>query len=217
MADIEKNGSIKKGAGQRVDPFEQLRNMQKAFSQRVVKTKELKIALDRSGSMSESAGTMSRMEAASKATIEMVKRYSNRVKLGVLGFDESVELVDHDKIEYLRPRGGTMFQVALSEFTTHGMQCVLLSDGEDNNNKQLTLEEIPRLVASQIVVHTIGVGHSASGMALLQEIAQATGGKFLRVEEDASQIFTAIDALVSKAVAALEAGDSHVIAAGGEQ
>lgn len=208
MSDLVKDGkNVSKEGEKKVvhDPFELLRKRMNAGKASRT-NKSVYLVLDGSGSMS---GT--KWDAVCNVAADVERQYGGKVLFTKLVFDDSVAM--REVLSQYCPGGGTNIKAGLSAVDSPGCHAVLMSDG--GQTAEDARDEIPRLVASNIVVHTVFAGKDYDGANLLREIAAATGGKFMHVGAVGQEIFDAINALVSKAVAALNGAPKNAIEMGG--
>ena len=69
----------------------------------------------------------------------------------------------------------------------------LFSDGDDTISKASFKRAMEKMLASEAQVYTIDVGNPgqpSNGAAMLQEIADESGGRYVRIREGAARIFT---------------------------
>ena len=86
-----------------------------------------------------------------------------------------------------QPQGGTCFRSALqAAFAVEGVEAIyFLSDGEDNDNEEQTLEWVREVSRTKKVhLHTTAFYASAAGQETLKQLAEATGGTYLKYGDD---------------------------------
>lgn len=165
--------------------------------------KNVVMAIDDSGSMSQSDPDNSRYSAA-KA---LITRMDTDNQVAVVTFNHEAVVVqpltplsstaNREKvltaIDNLEPtEGGTNISGAVSEALqvidsdgskNHGAMVILLSDGVSNFD---TTQELQTYVERGIAVNTIGLGlEDPAGTQLLQDIARVTGGQYYDVKDSA--------------------------------
>jgi len=165
--------------------------------------KNVVMAIDDSGSMTQSDPNNSRYSAAK----DLVTRMDNDNQVAVVTFNHEAVVVQpltplstsqsREKvlaaIDNLKPtEGGTNISGAISEALkeidsdgkkNQGAMVILLSDGVSNFD---TSRELQAYVERGIVVNTIGLGMAdPAGTSLLQDIAKVTGGHYYDVTDSA--------------------------------
>lgn len=167
----------------------------------VKQVKDIVLVIDNSGSMAETDPDNERFTAAK----QLINKMESDKRVAVVQFSDTAELLlpftnvrtqaEKDSvsaaIEALEPtNGGTNFTLALEESmktikdkadSKRGTMVILLSDGfsESSIDEQITAYQEQR-----IVVNTVGLSVvDARGSALLQQIADSTGGSYYDVTE----------------------------------
>ncbi|MEU7889443.1 VWA domain-containing protein [Microbispora bryophytorum] len=158
----------------------------------------LVIVLDRSGSMADDG----KIDEAKIGAHFMLDAAKAGEQLGVVSFADSASLDSpvlamedtshrtqaHDEVAAISAGGNTAIgdglRAALDAVTSSGASAstrtaVLVTDGIHNTGEDPE-SVLPDLVKARVRVYTIGVGISV-GTALLQRIADATGGEFARI------------------------------------
>lgn len=161
------------------------------------------LALDSSGSMADNDPSDNRKVAAKLFVDSLVPGDL----ASAIDFDDAIRQIQSltpnfaavkAVIDSIDSVGGTDISAAVREgldeldrhgVTAHGRVLVLLTDGQDNFGFDNSL--IQRAVDSKTTVYTVGLG-SGVDEALLQRIADTTGGKFFLVQ-DASNLPGAYD------------------------
>lgn len=161
------------------------------------------LVIDRSGSMA----SQNRLEFAKRGGKLFVGRLKDGSSIGVASFscstsvdyplttidDRAVRTAAKNVIDGLSATGSTNIGggllAGLSAIQARSdRSCnevmVLLSDG-DHNCGTAPMSALPAIRSEGVTVMTVGVGNgiSASGQATLQDIAQATSGKYYRVDD----------------------------------
>ena len=150
--------------------------------------------VDASSSMGDSFGSMTRFDATIIELVSAIRGLPGNIKFNVALFDQGIHWTDGtfklhpanllfkdrliSQVEKLSYDRGTNYSAALSLPTMYNPipdQVILLSDGEPNNNS--FLNELAKLVELGVRVDTIGLNSSGNGRAVLQLIADETGGK----------------------------------------
>ncbi|WP_138752111.1 vWA domain-containing protein [Paenibacillus sinopodophylli] len=163
--------------------------------------KDIVLAIDNSGSMLETDPDNERYAAAK----QLINNMESDNRVAVIVFNDSAELLQpfasvgseaekntvNAAIDALEPtNGGTDFSLALDEAmktiasndnTKRGTMVILLSDGFSESSLDT---QIAAYQEQQIAVNTVGLSVvDARGAALLQQIADATGGSYYDVTE----------------------------------
>jgi Ca-activated chloride channel family protein len=164
---------------------------------------QLVLSIDRSGSMGRDDIQPSRIEASRAAASEFVTDAPDRVRVGLVTFNDKVRTVEppsQDResvlraLERMRPGGGTDLAGALSaslsqigpgargESAAPAAAVVLLSDGVSRANPLPAAREAAR---ANVPVHTVVFGEEVGGggMAAMGRIAQITGGRTYSAED----------------------------------
>ncbi|OHD16297.1 MAG: hypothetical protein A2087_03975 [Spirochaetes bacterium GWD1_61_31] len=159
----------------------------------------LLFVIDSSGSMFESAGHVSKQEAAMQAVAAALEELNPQDEFGILSFDSQPKLVQSfstvDRREEalaalstMNQGGGTDLQAALLEamrlFGPPGpikRHMIIFSDGITASYEIETLAA--RLTDNGITVSTIAIGRGAN-VEDLEALAKACGGNFYRAEQD---------------------------------
>ena len=185
------------------------------------------LVIDRTKSMGQTDFKPSRLACAQQAAVEFIKRkrfVDIRDRTCVLGFNTSAEVVSpfgRHPLEAQRDLLGLTAQestnitaalclaldVVLREAKgqrTLTLRAVLLSDGEHNTGPSPVADGVlERLRKAGIVVDTVGIGHA--GEDLLQAIAAATGGTFVRIS-DFNSLLGHYHRLAAKRISFLDRG-----------
>ncbi|MEM1436575.1 MAG: VWA domain-containing protein [Pseudomonadota bacterium] len=121
--------------------------------------------------------------------------------IGVVGFDSSSALLQSltadrgsvvEAFDRMKRSGGTNIaagiETALAELEANGRPgssrlIMLFTDGKSNQRK--AREATRNAIDQGVTVHTMLLGDSGSGAAMLEEIALATGGSFVQVTDPA--------------------------------
>ena len=163
--------------------------------------KDIVLAIDNSGSMLETDPGNERFTAAK----QLINNMESNKRVAVVVFNNTAELLQpfisvksqseknkvSDAIDALEPTdGGTDFSLALEESMKtikskedagRGTMVILLSDGFSESNLD---KQIADFQEQQIAVNTVGLSVvDARGSALLQNIADSTGGSYYDVTE----------------------------------
>lgn len=155
--------------------------------------------VDASSSMENSFGSKTRFEATIEELISAIQGLPGNIKFNVAMFDGAVHWTDGsnklhpanqltkqnliDQVEKVKTGSGTNYSAGLSLPATYQPvpdQVIFLSDGKPNNNEFLT--ELAELVQLGIRVDTIGLSTSSSAVAVLQMIANETGGNMVLID-----------------------------------
>lgn len=176
----------------------------------------LVLVIDKSGSMSEGAGTTNKMELAKEAAARSVDLMAAKDQLGVVAFDGAAKwVVDlspvtdpkamKDAIGTLRPDGGTyiypglrMAYEALKNANTQVKHVILLTDGiSEGGDYEGLLAEMKQ---ADITLSTVAVGSDAD-RGLLTWLAQMGKGRYYFTSDPTSvpKIFTKETLLASRA------------------
>lgn len=174
------------------------------------------LVIDHSGSMSDGAYGVTRIEMAKEAAIRSLDDLGPEDQIGVIAFDdrpnwvvpmqkaaENRESITQE-IGMIQPAGGTSILPALRE-AVEGMESVgtkqkhivLLTDGQaEQNGYELLLEQMRR---DGITLSTVAVG-SGADTALLQRLAEGGGGRYYFTDEftDLPEIFAKETLLAGK-------------------
>ena len=170
-------------------------------------TLTLVFVIDRSGSMSDSAGGQTKLALAREAVIRSVELLLPKDKVGVVAFDDAASwvvpiqevedgAVINDAVSKLQDGGGTNIliglQAAADQLVTDDAQVrhiILLTDGGAD---ETGLAELAASLNQQhnITLTSIGVGSDAA--AFLQDLASVGGGRYHFVTDPQSipSIFT---------------------------
>jgi len=83
-----------------------------------------------------------------------------------------------------QPQGGTCFRSALqAAFAVEGVEAIyFLSDGEDSHSNMEWVREVSR--TKKVHLHTTAFYASAAGQETLKQLAEATGGTYLKYGDD---------------------------------
>lgn len=152
------------------------------------------IIVDRSGSMSEPAGHISKMDAVKRA-VPYLNAVGINITYALVGFNQFAEVVTPETssfaniiagLDVLYPAGETSFANAISTGlqTLRGIyagkkRIILLSDGRDNVGD--VWQEVHRAVSEGIIIDTLAFGANAD-VYKLRRIAEMTGGMFYFVD-----------------------------------
>lgn len=172
--------------------------------------------IDRSGSMSETSGGVTKLELAKEAAIRSVELLFPTDRAGVIAFDDSAawvvpvgDLSNPQRVQgaigSIRPGGGTDILAGLQAMAAELPQdpagskhVILLTDGGADP------AGIPELVErlyqeAGITLTTVGVGRAAA--AFLPDLAELGGGRYHFAADPATipRIFTEETSLVSRA------------------
>lgn len=167
----------------------------------VKEVKDIVLVIDNSGSMAETDPDNERFTAAK----QLINKMESDKRVAVVQFSDTAELLQpfvnvktqaekdavSTVIEALEPtNGGTNFTLALEESmktikekvdSKRGTMVILLSDGFSESSID---EQIAAYQEQRIVVNTVGLSVvDARGSALLQQIADSTGGSYYDVTE----------------------------------
>jgi Mg-chelatase subunit ChlD len=166
------------------------------------------VVFDKTGSMSGTDLSPTRLEAAKEAALAFIRRkriLDGRDRTAVIAFNESARLCSafgrhpHEAqgdVRTLTADGGTNItaglQAALEAVTAEGkrlpsptLRCVLLTDGEHNSGRSpIDDGVVDRMKRAGVIVDCVAIG--GAGDALLKEIAKRTGGQFVRCVDFAS-------------------------------
>jgi Mg-chelatase subunit ChlD len=156
---------------------------------------ELILVFDKSGSMAETVGGLSKIEVARQAVAEAARLMPASDAIGVLAFDAKAEIVAplaagrdaatlRGAVSGVRPGGATAIspalEAALGVFRGHDRPAsarrhiVLISDGatsEDDANRALALAR-----TGGVQISAVAIGSNAN-RSLLEELARSTGGR----------------------------------------
>jgi Mg-chelatase subunit ChlD len=153
----------------------------------------LVIALDKSGSMAETAGGRSKIAAAREAVLTAARLLEPGDRLGVVAFDTEAraavaigerpgEAALRAVVERLTPRGGTRLGPALAEaeamlggLGAWRRHVVLVTDGRGEGGDLAARARA--LARAGVTLSTIAVGDDADAR-LLADLARAGGGRF---------------------------------------
>ncbi len=158
---------------------------------------DIMLVMDRSQSLTgtdpddfRSAGAVGFVESLSPKSDTLI---------GVVGFDSSATLLQTltanrkhvvGAFDRMKRSGGTNIaagiETALAEFNARGRPdssrlIMLFTDGKSNQRK--AREATRQAIAQGVTVHTMLLGGSDSGAAMLEEIAMGTGGSFVQVTD----------------------------------
>lgn len=164
---------------------------------------DILFVIDSSGSMNESwaGGTNSRMDAVLDALFATIRQLGSTQNFNVITFSNGVsfndgtwqlqQATDANKsslITRLKTEvatgGGTNYQAAFAaanQFTTVPTRVVFLTDGEDKGES--FVGELLKLVDKGVIVDSIGISLTDAGQTRLAEIATATGGTWVNIED----------------------------------
>ncbi|MGE5591531.1 MAG: VWA domain-containing protein [Bacillota bacterium] len=176
----------------------------------------LVLVIDKSGSMSEGAGTTNKMELAKEAAARSVDLMAAKDQLGVVAFDGAAKwVVDlspasdpkamKDAIGTLRPDGGTyiypglrLAYEALKNANTQVKHIILLTDGISQGGDYEGL--LAQMKQADITLSTVAVGSDAD-RSLLTWLAQMGKGRYYFTSDPTSvpKIFTKETLLASRA------------------
>ena len=151
-------------------------------------TTALVLVIDKSGSMTESAYGVTRLQVAREAACAALEVLDERDQAGVIAFDDAgkwviplsnVENVSamQEQVATIRPGGGTAFFTpltmayeALRSAKAQYKHVIFLTDGEAGDRGYLDV--VRRMAASGITVTTVAVGDGADyqGMSQIAEI-----------------------------------------------
>jgi len=154
--------------------------------------------MDMSGSMSEVAGTESRMEQAKKELSRVLSQLNPASHVNLIFFDDRIEpwhkglmpIKTHLKeaqavVARLAPRGQTNIFDSLEFAFTHkeADTIYLLSDGDPTAGRIIDKDDILREIRKmnrlrQIVIHTVSFGESP----FLKELATQNGGQYVEIK-----------------------------------
>lgn len=156
------------------------------------------LVIDKSGSMSDGSGVVSRIELAKEAASRVLDSLRDQDDIGVLAFDDSMYWVvepqkprDREeirsKIGSIRAGGGTSILPPLKESvkTIKGIDSkikhvILLTDGQaEKTGYDQVLSDAAN---SGVTVSTVAVGHDADAN-LLKYISEKAGGRFYKTDE----------------------------------
>jgi Mg-chelatase subunit ChlD len=172
----------------------------------------LVLVIDRSGSMSEEAGGITKLDLAKEAVYQSSLGLERNDQLGVIAFDDGSSwalpvqrLPDPVQIEQalgtIGLGGGTNIRSgiepaerALAGIDAKTKHVILLTDGiADSNYSDL----IDRMRAQKTTISIVSIGSDAN--PALEQIAERGGGRFYRVERlaDVPRIFLAETVLVA--------------------
>ncbi len=152
------------------------------------------VIVDTSGSMNsrDSRGGISRYHVACDELAQLQAHYPG--KIAVIAFSDNVQFCPSGIPTYLG--GGTNIAKAL-EFAkiadVPGMQFVLISDGEPDNEKK-TLQ-VARTYQNNISIIYVGPENNPTGRDFLYRLAEATGGKCITVDR-AKELQSGIEKLM---------------------
>lgn len=198
------------------DPVEQIQS-----------ARDLMLAIDISGSMEardyvDADGNRVDRLTAVKAVVDdfISRREGDRIGLIVYGgaaFPQAPFTLDHESVRRLLEEVavgmagpqtviGDAIGLAIRLFeasTVEERVLILLTDGNDTGSRMPPAKAASIAAEQGIVIHTVGIGDpetSGEGqvdLVLLQEIAQASGGRFFRAEvrEQLEEIYTTLDEL----------------------
>ncbi len=168
----------------------------------------LVLLIDRSNSMAyhvtrrtERSATDSKLVYAQRAARAVLEQLRAEDRLGIIAFDSashvlaSLQTIGERRealeraIARLEPAGGTDFfdglKIAseqLAQAPTGARHVMLLTDGDSNRPAEAHAALLEALAAQGITVTAIRIGDDDANLALLQDIAQRTGGAFHHVE-----------------------------------
>src|SRR5687768_12145446 len=178
------------------------------------------LVLDASGSMSDKAGSESRMKVAKDAVHKLIEGWDLDIPLGLTAYGhrnngcQDIETllpvgpVDRAQflaaVDELEPKGNTPLTAAVIaaaeqlDYTTNQATVILVSDGAENCNldpcavaKDLEAKGI------DLTVHVVGFGVSAEvGETKLSCIAKNTGGQY-KTASDAASLASALTGMVT--------------------
>ena len=159
--------------------------------------------IDSSGSMKESwsGGSNSRMAAVMEALYATIHQLGSSQRFNVITFASGVTFHDgtwglHNASDANKSSlitrlknevssgGGTNYQAAFAaanQFTTLPTRVVFLTDGEDKGES--FVGELLKLVDKGVIVDSIGISLTDAGQTRLAEIATATGGTWVNIED----------------------------------
>lgn len=156
--------------------------------------------VDASGSMNADFGPKSRFDATIDELISAIRGLPSNIRFNVGMFDRNTHWTDGSfqlhlatqankqqlisKIESVETGNGTNYSAGLAlplQFTPIPDQVIFLSDGEPNRDDYLN--QLQALVQAGVRVDTIGLESNRKAKAVLQRIADETGGSVQFVEK----------------------------------
>ena len=177
-------------------------------------TTALILAIDKSGSMTDTSWGTSRIELAREAACSALDVLNERDQAGVIAFEDNARWVVplgyvtdaaamQDRIRTIQADGGTAFYSpmmmawqALSTADAQYKHLIFLTDGEAADTGYMELVE--KMAAEGITVTTVAVGNGAD-LRTLDRIAKAGNGRMYRAGEfdNLPKIFTKETMMVS--------------------
>jgi hypothetical protein len=168
----------------------------------------LAFVLDRSGSMLQSVGNVTRLDIAKEATLIAVDLLNEDAQIAIIVFDHEAHLVlplqakptREDLAHVLRrvdPGGGTQIYpglelayLELRDAEATAKHVVVMTDGVSRPGDFDTL--VPQMRAAGITVSTVAIGNVASSY-IVERIADLGGGNFHRTTD-----FAALPSILSR-------------------
>lgn len=152
------------------------------------------LALDASNSMARDQ----KFEAAKDAANAYVAAAPDDVRIGLLTFSNTVNIVaepttDHAAlsaaIDDITLTRGTRVYDAVEQAsdltgTTGARSVLLLSDGKDQGNGATIEEAIETAIANEVVVDVVALDQAPEQLALMTQLAEATGGDVVASDPD---------------------------------
>ncbi len=160
------------------------------------------LALDASNSM----GRDDKFEAAKSAAMAFVKAAPEDVEIGLLTFSKTISVVAEPNTEHgallaalegLELTAGTRVYDAIQGSVelagdTGARSVLLLSDGKDQGNGATIETAIGVALENEVVVDVVALDQEPASLALMTQIADATGGDVISsAPESLSSVFTA--------------------------
>lgn len=156
------------------------------------------ILIDASGSMADRCKNGKIKMQAVKDSVPYLQARGSYVEYGLVSFDSTAHLIQQPttnfsailiQLDVLQPGAATNIPAALHEglkmFIERQVEkkrMILMSDGENNEEKHMMDERVSDCVKAGVVVDTIAFGDNAD-VNLLRSIATRTGGIFQKVDD----------------------------------
>ena len=169
------------------------------------------VALDRSGSMAASAGSVTKMDLANRATLEVFQMLKPDDQFGLLAVDSSSHtVIPMDRVANIKnaskticsieSMGGGIFTYTalldatkmLMESTAHVRHLILFADASDAEEPGKYRELLAKVTAAGITVSAIGLGTADDCDAdFLTDVAKRGGGQvyFTERADDLPRVF----------------------------
>jgi len=156
------------------------------------------ILIDASGSMADHCKSGKTKMQAVKDSVPYLQARGSYVEYGMVSFDSNAQPIQQPttnfsailiQLDVLQPGAATNIPSALNEGLKMFMErqvekkrMILMSDGENNEEKFNLDQRVTDCVKAGVVVDTIAFGDNAD-VSLLQSIATRTGGMFQKVDD----------------------------------